>query len=84
MKQQAFELKIISPGKMIFEGEVTRVNFPGKYSPFTVLCNHAPLISALQKGVITWDNVVVNSVVVEGGFVRVKNNVVTACVEIKN
>ena len=45
-------LEIISPEKTIFSGEVSLVEVPGKRGRFTVLKDHAPIISVLVKGEI--------------------------------
>ena len=44
-------LEIITPEKKAFEGEVTSVKFPGISGGFEILNNHAPIISALGKGI---------------------------------
>jgi F-type H+-transporting ATPase subunit epsilon len=45
-------LELITPEKRIFEGEVNRVQLPGSKGSFTLLNNHAPIISTLEKGII--------------------------------
>ncbi|GAB1451105.1 hypothetical protein MASR2M47_11610 [Draconibacterium sp.] len=45
-------LEIITPDKKIFEGEVKLVQLPGSSGSFTILKNHAPIISTLEKGTI--------------------------------
>ena len=44
------KLKIISPEKVIFDGEVESLKVPGIQGSFEVLNNHAPIISSLVKG----------------------------------
>ena len=46
-------LVIITPDKMVFEGEVNLVQVPGSKGAFTILKNHAPIISTLEEGKIT-------------------------------
>ena len=46
-------LEIITPDKKVFEGDVDLVQVPGSKGAFTILKNHAPIISTLEKGVIT-------------------------------
>ena len=46
-------LEIITPDKKIFEGEINLVQLPGSKGSFTMLKNHAPIISTLEKGTIT-------------------------------
>ena len=76
------KLNILSPEKLLFSGEVARVSLPGGKAPFVVLANHAPIISTLQKGIIGWNGSQDGELAISGGFVEVKNNEVTACVEI--
>ncbi|MBR6691301.1 MAG: F0F1 ATP synthase subunit epsilon [Bacteroidaceae bacterium] len=75
-------LEIISPEKMLYNGEVTKVMLPGSSAPFTVLYNHAPLISLLRKGDVVWSaGGEETRMPIDGGFVEVKENCVTVCVE---
>ena len=43
-------LKVISPEKVIYDGEVESLKVPGTQGSFEVLDNHAPIISSLEKG----------------------------------
>lgn len=45
-------LEIITPDKLIFEGEVTLIQLPGSKGAFEILKNHAPILSTLDKGTI--------------------------------
>ena len=45
-------LEIITPEKKLYEGKVDLVKVPGTKGPFTILRNHAPIISTLEKGTI--------------------------------
>ena len=75
-------LEILSPEKTLFKGEVTSVRLPGGKAPFVVLHNHAPIITTLVAGAITWESEAGGgSVAVSGGFAEVKENHVVACVE---
>ncbi len=76
-------LEVITPDKKVFEGEVESATFPGTDGFFQILNSHAPLISTLGEGPITY---VVkkegkDSVTVKGGVVEVLNNKVVALVE---
>ncbi len=76
-------LKIFSPEGMLVDAKVSGVEFPGTQGRFTVLRNHAPIISSLEKGEIfytTEDGK--KSLSVTSGFVKVYANEVSACVEI--
>ncbi len=45
-------LEIISPEKVLYTGDVGLVELPGTSGRFTVLKNHAPIVSTLSKGTI--------------------------------
>lgn len=75
-------LEIISPHAFLFKGEAEAVTLPGKLGSFTVLRNHAPIISALDKGNLTYRTPQgeEKSVPLNGGLVDVNNNVVAVCI----
>lgn len=50
-------LEIITPDKKIFEGEVNLVQLPGSKGSFTILKNHAPIISTLNNGTIKVEDI---------------------------
>lgn len=77
------KLKIVSPEKIEFDGEVVSVLVPGTLGSFEILENHAPIISSLSKGLVTYETAQgkVNLEVI-GGFVSVKQNQVDLCVEL--
>ena len=76
------KLEIITPEQIYFSGEVTSVTLPGTSGLFTVWENHAPLISSLKNGKITFiadkNETELN---VDGGFAEINNNIVTVCIE---
>lgn len=74
-------LKIISPAEILFEGEVSAVTLPGVKGKFSVLNNHASLISTLTSGEISYlIDGERQSRHIDGGIVDVDNNVVSVCV----
>ena len=77
-------LKIISPERVVFKGEVVRVVVPGTLGEFEVLDNHAPIVSTLQEGTVTYqptggEDATIN---IESGFIEVQKNEVSLCVEV--
>lgn len=44
------KLEIVTPDKKVYTGEVKLVRVPGTNGSFTVLKNHAPIISTLTNG----------------------------------
>ncbi|MCR4957671.1 MAG: ATP synthase F1 subunit epsilon [Prevotella sp.] len=75
------KLKIVSPERIEFAGEVESVKVPGTMGNFEILTDHAPIISSLQKGVVEYDG---QKLDIMGGFVAVQKNEVSICVEIEN
>jgi F-type H+-transporting ATPase subunit epsilon len=73
------KLKIVSPERIEFEGEVESVKVPGTMGNFEILSNHAPLISTLQKGIVEYNG---QQLEILGGFVEIQKNEVSVCVEI--
>ena len=72
------KLKIVSPERIEFDGEVDQVIVPGTQGQFEILSNHAPIISTLQKGKVVYDG---QELDILGGFVEVQKNVVSVCIE---
>lgn len=74
-------LKIISAEQVLFEGNVESVTLPGAKGAFTVLNNHASLISTLTNGKISYTTADGQSEEksIEGGIADVDRNVVSVC-----
>lgn len=74
-------LKIISSEDVLFEGDVDMVTLPGANGSFTVLRNHASLVSTLSEGNIIYRTPDGEELTqyVSGGLVDVDNNVVSVC-----
>ena len=51
---EKMELEIVTPEKLFFSGEVDEVNVPGAEGYLGILPGHAPLLSELQIGVISY------------------------------
>jgi F-type H+-transporting ATPase subunit epsilon len=50
-----FPFELVSPEKLLFTGEVEAVVVPGLEGDFTVLKDHAPLMSVLKPGIVEID-----------------------------
>ncbi|GAB2624957.1 ATP synthase F1 subunit epsilon [Belliella aquatica] len=69
------QLEIVTPDKKVFQGEVSEASFPGANGAFQVLKNHAPLVSALAKGTVSFTTREgKQSMIVDGGVVEIKDN----------
>ena len=76
------KLRIIAPDKLVFEGEVESVTLPGTIGSFTVLNNHAPIISSLENGIIAYNGANVRvEITIRSGFAEVRDNILSVCVE---
>ena len=75
-------LHILSPEGTVLETQAELVTLPGSAGAFTVLKDHAPIVSALDKGNVRYiSNGKEQFVAIKEGFAEVKNNVVTVCAE---
>ena len=73
-----YHLLILTPEKIVFDGQVTTTKIPGSEGCFEVLKNHAALISLLKEGTVNTTDAEGKKLswVVTGGVVEVfKNNV---------
>ena len=77
------ELEIISPGGVLFKGETDYVSFPGTAGSFDVLPHHAPMIAALDAGVIRYqtDEKKEQEIKIQSGFVEIKDDILSVCIE---
>lgn len=76
------KLRIVSPEKVVFDGEVSSVIVPGTVGQFEILEGHAPIISSLEHGVVSYTSDARHELQVKGGFVSVQRNQVNVCVEV--
>lgn len=77
------DLKIVSPERVEYSGNVESVVVPGSSGEFEILSNHAPIISTLDKGrVVFHDSKGKHELNISMGFVEVQKNVVNICVEL--
>lgn len=83
MAQGKIEVRIVSPKGEVFSGDVEHVTLPGVVSSFAVYPRHAALISALEEGDIKCSLAggEERKFHIMSGFVEVKDDVVTVCVE---
>ncbi len=77
------KLKIVSPEKVVFQGNVESVLVPGTLGSFEILKDHAPIISSLEVGTVEYaTGEGKQRMGIKGGFVEVKKNEVNLCVEV--
>ena len=72
------KLEIVTPEKKVFDETVDSVTVPTASGEAGILPNHAPLISALKPGILSYSNKgVTERLAVSGGFVEVSSNKVS-------
>lgn len=79
---KTMDMTIATPEGIVFEGQVESAKFPGASGTFTVLPRHAAIISALTAGkvIYTQEGKPVE-MAIQGGFVEVRKNTISVCVE---
>lgn len=76
-------LRIISPEKTLFNGEVDSVSVPGTLGSFEILTGHAPIISTLETGTVAYRiHGNIDEIEIRGGFVEVQKDEVVMAVEV--
>ncbi len=77
------KVRIISPEKELYCGEVKSVLLPGSLAPFEVFPHHAAIVSSLESGEISlrMEGGSRESIHIESGFVRCEKDCLTICVE---
>lgn len=75
-------LKIISAQEILFTGEVDKVTLPGAMGEFTVLKNHAALMTVLNSGTVRFatDQAEEQQRAIPGGIADIADNVINICV----
>lgn len=82
MNSKELQLTIISAEKVIYKGNTASVKLPGTAGGFSILADHAPLISSLKRGTVSYEvHGTLHEIEIEGGFVEVKQGLVTVCIE---
>ena len=79
----ALFLKIVSPERVEFGGDVKGVVVPGTQGQFEILINHAPIISSLEKGTVSYETASgeKRTLDIYAGFVSVMQNQINVCIE---
>ena len=76
-------LEIVTPEKTVIDQAVEGVFVPTQAGEIGILENHAPLISTLRPGILSYtDNGTTEKMVISGGFVEVSTNKVSILADI--
>jgi F-type H+-transporting ATPase subunit epsilon len=70
-----FQLEVATPDKLFVDEQVAMAELPGKDGYMGILPGHAPLLSALGAGTLTYGSTGSQKVLkIDGGFVEVFDN----------
>jgi F-type H+-transporting ATPase subunit epsilon len=76
-------LEIVTPEKSVLNETVESVTVPTASGEIGILTNHAPLISSLRSGVLSYaKGGTTERMVISGGFVEVSNNKVSVLADV--
>jgi F-type H+-transporting ATPase subunit epsilon len=76
--------ELVSPERLLISAEVRQVTVPGTEGLFTVMPNHAPVLSSLRPGVVevVMADGAEDRIFVLGGFAEVNNTGLTVLAEV--
>lgn len=70
-----FQLEVATPERQFVDEQVTWTELPGKEGYMGILANHAPLLSLLGSGILTYTSGGSdNKLKINGGFVEIFDN----------
>lgn len=86
MVMKKLHLYVVSPEHTWFNGEVEKVTLPGVKGSFSILPRHAPIVSALKAGTLSYvtNEDKEHTLEILGGFVEMSDEKVSVCVECPN
>ena len=76
-------LEIVTPERKVFDEPVEMVTVPTSKGEIGILANHAPLISTLKPGILTYTaKGETERMVIAGGFIEISDNKVSILADI--
>ena len=79
---QQIALEVVTPTGAVVSEDVDIVNAPGYGGDFGVLANHAPFLSTIKIGILSYETGKKRDyLMISGGFCEVSNNKITFLVE---
>ena len=77
-----FQLRVVTPEKILYSGDVVSLQAPGSEGSFGVLASHAPMVVALQTGSLDFvEDGDRRHLATSGGFVEVSGEGVSILAE---
>jgi len=79
---QQIRLEVVTPNGAVVSEDVDIVNAPGYGGDFGVLANHAPFLSTIRTGLLSYEQGKKReNIMISGGFCEVSHNKITFLVE---
>jgi len=79
---QQIRLEVVTPNGAVVSEDVDIVNAPGYGGDFGVLANHAPFLSTIKTGLLSYEQGKKReNIMISGGFCEVSHNKITFLVE---
>ena len=79
---QKLKLSVVTPQKQLISEEVDQLNAPGSEGDFGILYDHAPFLTNLRSGQLSYENDGESTtLVIGGGYLEVTDNRVTILAE---
>lgn len=82
MQEKRYKLEIVTPERVLYEGEVTSIKAPGVMGSFEVLIGHIPFLTTLEVGEVNFRETDVRQyIATSGGVLEVLRTGVTVLLE---
>jgi F-type H+-transporting ATPase subunit epsilon len=78
MSDLTFKVRVISPQRILFEGDTTMIIAPGQEGDLGILKNHMPIVVALRQGsVCVMNGNQKETFDIQGGYLDMRDNFCT-------
>ncbi len=77
------KIQVVTPTRTVVDSEADQVELPGELGYLGILPGHAPLITVLKTGVLSYENAgVERALAITAGFAEISNDVVTVLADL--
>jgi len=77
------KIQVVTPTRTVVDSEADEVELPGELGYLGILPGHAPLITVLKTGVLSYENAgVERALAITAGFAEISNDVVTVLADL--
>lgn len=77
------KIQVVTPTRTVVDSEADQVELPGELGYLGILPGHAPLITVLKTGVLSYENAgVERALAITAGFAEISNDKVTVLADL--